>query len=167
MHPMVDTAPPVSPSPAAVIEVYHHTGTDTSRAGAIPIGSRDAMERDSHCVPWRYGAIRATPSLPTQTGPAPPREDATRTSGVRVAAARARHAGAGPQEGRGPHARPPRRAEGGGRAGGRRARAARVELSSILGGLTACSRGTPAHLRQSFHLPSLHLGWKAAPRRLV
>ena len=47
------------------------------------------------------------------------------------------------------------------------ARAARVELSSILGGLTARSRGTPAHLRQSLHLPTLHLGWKAAPRRLV
>jgi hypothetical protein len=55
--------------------------------------------------PW-YCAIRATPSLPTQTGPAPPREDATRTrAGVRVAAARARHAGAGPHAGRGPHAR--------------------------------------------------------------
>ena len=41
----------------------------------------------------------------------------------------------------------------GGRAGGRRARAARVELSSILGGLTARTRGTPAHLRQSLPPP--------------
>ena len=54
---------------------------------------------------------------------------------------------------RGGTARPPRRAEGGGRAGGRRARAARVELSSIVGGLTARSRGTPAHLRQSLPPP--------------
>jgi hypothetical protein len=69
---------------------------------------------------------------------------------------------------RGGTARPPRRAEGGGARGrAEGARAARVELSSILGGLTARSRGTPAHLRQSLHLPTLHLGWKAAPRRLV
>jgi hypothetical protein len=92
-------------------------------------------------------------------------------AGVRVAAARARHATPGRKQGagrtRGGTARPPRRAEGGGGAGGRMARAARVELSSILGELTARTRGTPAHLRQSFHLPSLHLGWKAAPRRLV
>ncbi len=83
-------------------------------------------------------------------------------AGVRVEAARTpapdRTQGAGRT--RGCTARPPRRAEGEGRA-------ARVELSSILGGLTARTRGTPAHLRQSFHLPSLHLGWKAAPRRLV
>ncbi len=66
-------------------------GTDAS------IGSRGP--------PW-HGAIRATPSLPTQTGPAPPREDATRArAGVRVAAARARNAGARPHTGRGTHAR--------------------------------------------------------------
>jgi hypothetical protein len=118
--------------------------------------------------PW-YGALRATPSLPTQTGPAPPREDATRTSGResrgsagsprrRRAARRARAARAAARRGRLAGRRV------GGRAGGRSARAARVELSSILGGLTARTRGTPAHLRQSFppH-PPLHLGWKAAP----
>ncbi len=100
------------------------------------------------------------------------REDATRTSGResrgsagsprrRRAARRARAARTAARRGR--------RLAGrrvGGRAGGRRARAARVELSSILGGLTARTQGTPAHLRQSLHLPSLHLGWKAAPRRL-
>jgi hypothetical protein len=80
------------------------------------------------------------------------RRAARRARAARAAARRGRLAG---------------RRVGGGRAGGRRARAARVELSSILGGLTARSRGTPAHLRQSLHLPSLHLGWKAAPRRLV
>jgi hypothetical protein len=110
--------------------------------------------------------------FPLRTGPAPPREDATGTSGResrgsagssrrRQAARRARDARAAARRGR--------RLAGrrvGGRAGGRRARAARVEPSSILGGLTA-RRGTPAHLRQSLHLPSLQLGWKAAPRRLV
>lgn len=76
-------------------------------------------------------------------------------AGVRVAAARARHAGARPHAGRGTHARRHGAAAlpGGGRAGGRRARAARVELSSILGGLPARTRGTPAHLRQSFPPP--------------
>ncbi len=71
-----------------------------------------------------YGAIRATPS-----GPAPPREDATRArAGVRVAAARARHAGAGPHAGRGPRARrhgaaaSPGGGWGGAREGGGRAR---------------------------------------------
>ena len=121
-------------------------------------------------APW-YGAIRATPFLPTQTGPAPPREDATGTSGresrqrglATLAPGRKQGAGRTP----GGTARPPRRPEGGGRAGGRRARPARVELSSILGGLTARTRGTPAHLRQSFHLLPLHLGWQVAPRRLV
>ena len=62
-------------------------------------------------------------SFPFQSEPpAPPREDATRTSG-RESAARARHAG-GPHAGRGPHARrhgggrgPPGRAEGGGGGG--------------------------------------------------
>ena len=80
--------------------------------------------------PW-YGAIRATPSLPTQTGPAPPREDATRTSGResrgsagsprrRRAARRARAARAAARRGR-----LAGRRVGGGRAGGRRARARR------------------------------------------
>jgi hypothetical protein len=80
------------------------------------IGSRGA--------PW-YGAIRATPSLPTQTGPAPPREDATCTSGResrgsagsprrRQAAHRARDARAA--------ARPGRRLAGR-RVGGARGRA--------------------------------------------
>ena len=73
-------------------------------------------------------------SVPTQTHLLPPREDATRArAGVRVGG-------------------PPRRAEGGGRAGGgRRAvpRAARVELSLILGWLTACLPRVPpcAYLR--------------------
>jgi hypothetical protein len=79
-------------------------------------------------------------------------------AGVRVAAARARHAGARAARG----ARDARAAARrgrlagrrvGGRAGGRRARAARVDLSSIVGGLTARTRGTPAHLRQSLPPP--------------
>jgi hypothetical protein len=79
-----------------------------------------------------------TPSLSTQTGPAPPREDATGTrAGVRVAAARARHAGAGPHAGRGPHARrhgaaaSPGGGWGGARQGGGRARGeGRAEFDS-------------------------------------
>jgi hypothetical protein len=66
----------------------------------------------------------------------------------RLAARRARAARAAARRGR-----LAGRRVGGGRAGGRRVRAARVELSSILGGLTTRSRGTPAHLRQSFHPP--------------
>jgi hypothetical protein len=70
--------------------------------------------------PW-HGAIRATPFLPTQTGPAPPREDATRTSGREsrqrglATPAPGRTRGAGRT--RGGTARPPRRAEGGGARG--------------------------------------------------
>ena len=95
-------------------------------------------------------------SLPTQTGPAQPREDTTRTkAGVRVAAARARHAGAGPHAGRGRVAAclAGRRVGGGARGRAEGARAASVELSSILGGLTARTRGTPTHLRQSLPPP--------------
>ncbi len=117
--------------------------------------------------PW-YGAIRATPFLPTQTAPAPPREDATGTSGResrcsagsprrRRAASRARAARPAARRGR-----LAGRRVGGAREGG--GRAARVELSSILGGLTARTRGTRAHLRQSFHLPSLHQGMSAGRR---
>jgi hypothetical protein len=137
---------PSSPAPcwpaeaAATLAPQHRSG----------IGSRGAP---------LYGAIRATPSLPTQTGPAPPREDATRTrAGVRVAAAWARHAGARAARGARDARAAARRGRLAGRrvgggAGGRRARAARVELSSILGGLTARTRGTPAHLRQSLPPP--------------
>ncbi len=113
--------------------------------------------RYRHRPPSWYGAIHATPFLPTQTGPAPPCEDATGTSGREsrqrglATPAPGRKQGAGRTPGG--TARPPRRPEGDGRAGGRRARAARVELSSILGGLTARTRGTRAHLRQSFHPP--------------
>jgi hypothetical protein len=146
------------------------------RSGRHPCSTAQMQASGSRGPPW-HGAIRATPFLPTHTGPAPPHEDATCTSGresrgsagsprPRRAASRARAARAAARRGR----LAGWRVYGGwgarGRAG-RAPRAARVELSSILGGLTARSRGTPAHLQQSFHLPSLHLGWKVAPRRLV
>jgi hypothetical protein len=128
-----------------------------------------------------YGAIRATPSLPTQTGPAPTREDATGTSGREsrgsAGSPRRRRAASRARAARAAAARCGRLAgrRVGGRAGGRRAHVARVELSSILGGLTARTLGTPAHLRQSFHLPppaswlegvAPHVGWYRCPARL-
>jgi len=72
--------------------------------------------------PW-YGAIRATSSLPIQTGPAPPREDDTRTSGresrQRGLATPAPGCTQGAGRTRGGTAQPPpRRAEGGGGGGG-------------------------------------------------
>jgi hypothetical protein len=84
-------------------------------------------------------------------------------AGVRVAAARAQRGLATPAPGRTQGAGRTARRHGaaaspGGGWGGARgraegARAARVELSSILRGLTARSRGTPAHLRQSLPPP--------------
>ena len=121
--------------------------------------------------PW-HGAIRATPSLSTQTGPAPPREDATRTSGRESRGSGARHAGAGPHAGRGPHARrhgaaaSPGGGWGGAREGEGRARrgSSRVRLSEGLRHaleepLHICGNHSPR--------PPPHLGWLVAPRRLV
>ena len=69
--------------------------------------------------PW-YGAIRATPSLPTQTGPVPPREDATRMSGRE-----SRGSAGSPGRGAGPDAR--RHGAAASQGGGRGARGERAE----------------------------------------
>ena len=121
---------------------------DQRRRGRLSAAAANLAPR--HTVIGSRGAHGTAPS--TQLLPTPLRSTCVVTrgrhartrAGVRVGGP---HAGSGGRT-RGGTARPPRRAEGGGRAGGRRRAVprARVELSLILGWLTACLPRTPVHI---------------------
>ena len=131
--------------------------------------------------PW-YGAIRATSSLPIQTGPAPPREDDTRTSGresrQRGLATPAPGCTQGAGRTRGGTAQPPpRRAEGGGGGGGggRRAEGARGEGRAEFDSRRAYGTHSRNPCTSAAIIPTappcisagrrLHVGWYWCPAR--
>ncbi len=139
--------------------IWASVGGRLSAAAATLAPHGTDAGKDSRGGPMAWRHPRNSFPSHTQTGPAPPHARTPRArAGVRVAAARARHAGAGPHAGRGPHGVAARRGRlagrrMGGRAGGRCGRARGEGLSEFDSRRAYSTRNPCAHLRQSLPSP--------------